>query len=332
MILSNQSIPSQQQSASGQIPIISYKSTTEERKHEIRSALTSVGFFYLVDHPLVSDMRKAFEYSKKFFDLPFEVKNQFHTLKGGSGYISKSSERLNGTDIDLKEAYNVRLQNSPNDQGEEVNYFPDETQFLNLEGFEKFSKDLFNALHDLLCEILDDLQSSLTIQNKTRGSTEPLENNYFSSTHSDKEHSLRYLHYPKIDKNNLSSSASDRNGAGLHCDYGSITLLFQDDVGGLQVLNRVTNEMMNAPYVPDSMIVNCGDLMQEWTSGEYKSVPHQVVLTNYDRDRYSIAYFGQPNKDCYISSIDMTAYDYLMKKFEKSYTIKQQSKTTTTTP
>ncbi|KAF0978456.1 hypothetical protein FDP41_002276 [Naegleria fowleri] len=310
-----------------QIPIISYKSTPNERKHEIRSALTSIGFFYLVDHPLFSDIRKAFEYSKKFFDLPVEVKNQFHTLKGGSGYISKSSERLNRKDIDFKEAYNVRFKNCPNDQGEEVNYFPDETQFHDLQGFEKFSKDLFNSLHDLLCEILDDLQSSLTIRNKT-STMEQLEHNYFSSTHSDKEHSLRYLHYPKIEKND----STTRNGAGLHCDYGSITLLFQDDVGGLQVLNRETNEMMDAPYVPDAMIVNCGDLMQEWTDGEYKSVPHQVVLSNYDRDRYSIAYFGQPNKDCYISSINMTAHDYLMKKFEESYHIKQQSKPTTTTP
>ena len=114
------------------------------------------------------------------------------------------------------------------------------------------------------------------------------------------------------------------NGCGIHCDYGSLTLLCQDTVGGLKVLNRLSGEMMDAPFVKNSIIVNCGDLMQEWTLGQYKSVPHQVVLSNYESDRYSIAFFGQPDKDCFIENVNITAYQYLHYKFSQTYSIVNQ--------
>ena len=229
-------------------------------------------------------------------------KNRESTQRLVSGYVSMNSERLNGIDVDLKEAFNY-CQYCENQNA----FFPNCETFTDLKGFQQFCSDLFLSLHDILDEILRDVQKGL----------ENLEID-MSASHTEKVHTLRFLHYPSIDQK-LANQFN--NGCGLHSDYGSITLLCQDNVGGLKVLDRISNTMIDAPFVPDSIICNCGDLMQEWTGGQYKSVPHQVVLNNVDNDRYSIAFFGQPNKKTFIPSINMTAYEYLLQRFNGTYKV-----------
>ncbi|KAL9644346.1 hypothetical protein ABK040_005805 [Willaertia magna] len=284
------------------IPIISYND--KDRINKIYKALTSIGFFYLIDHPIKDKLSKAFSYSKLFFNLPNEIKEELHTEFGESGYVSKQSERLNKKDIDFKEAYNIcqLFHNKLIDK-----YFPNEEKFNELKGFKLFFIDLFNSYHNLLIEIVNDIELTLNIKLS------------MADNHSDKEHSLRLLHYPPIGE-----ERENVNGAGIHTDYGSITLLSQDDTGGLQVLDRQTMEMIDAPCVKDAIIVNCGDLMQEWTDGKLKSVPHQVILNNKSKDRYSIAYFGQPNKNTIIPSLNISAYDYLLSKFASTYRVEVQ--------
>jgi isopenicillin N synthase-like dioxygenase len=85
--------------------------------------------------------------------------------------------------------------------------------------------------------------------------------------------SVRLLHYPP-DKGN------DKNqlGAGAHTDFGAITLLLQDEVGGLQVWDYVGKEWRDVEPVKEAYVVNVGDMLQMWTSGVYKSSLHRVVI------------------------------------------------------
>jgi isopenicillin N synthase-like dioxygenase len=92
---------------------------------------------------------------------------------------------------------------------------------------------------------------------------------------------------------------------GPHTDWGSVTILLQDDAGGLQV--RATDgRWVDVPCVAGGFVVNLGDLMAIWTNNRWVSTMHRVVNPPVDvasRDRLSIAFFHQPNHDAEIACI-----------------------------
>jgi isopenicillin N synthase-like dioxygenase len=75
---------------------------------------------------------------------------------------------------------------------------------------------------------------------------------------------LRFLHYP------ASKAAAASTSAGEHTDYGNLTLLATDDVGGLEVRTR-DGHWIEAPVVPGAFIVNIGDCLMRWTNDVYVS-------------------------------------------------------------
>ncbi|KAI8065440.1 hypothetical protein BC940DRAFT_304092 [Gongronella butleri] len=128
--------------------------------------------------------------------------------------------------------------------------------------------------------------------------------------------------------------------AGSHSDYGTITLLFQKDVGGLEV-HAFDREWISAPLIEGAILVNIGDLMEFWTGGLFKSTKHRVTFLpeHATKDRYSVAYFFQPERDVPITCIPcpkvnqqgsmytvngkiMTSIEHLQKRLEAGYGFK----------
>ena len=107
---------------------------------------------------------------------------------------------------------------------------------------------------------------------------------------------LRLLHYPASP-----SAAAAPTGAGAHTDYGNLTLLATDDVGGLEVRTRA-GQWIEAPVVPGAFVVNIGDCLMRWANDVYVSTPHRVVNRSV-RERYSIAFFFDPNPDAIVETI-----------------------------
>lgn len=105
---------------------------------------------------------------------------------------------------------------------------------------------------------------------------------------------LRFLKYPRGGE----SEYKEPVRAGAHSDYGSVTLLFQKDVPGLEVQASRT-EWISAPLIPGAITVNVGDQMELWTNGLFKSTMHRVTfLPEHNHlDRYSMPYFVQANSD-----------------------------------
>ncbi|MFT3855324.1 MAG: 2-oxoglutarate and iron-dependent oxygenase domain-containing protein [Ilumatobacteraceae bacterium] len=93
---------------------------------------------------------------------------------------------------------------------------------------------------------------------------------------------------------------------GAHSDYGSLTVLYQDDApGGLEVMT-MDGEWEGVPHLPGTFVVNIGDLMAVWTNGRWRSTMHRVVnlpRDDADRERISIPFFHQPNQDAVIECI-----------------------------
>jgi len=109
----------------------------------------------------------------------------------------------------------------------------------------------------------------------------------FNSDFSDPYVRMKLLHYPP-------QPDGQRIGVGPHRDYGWLTFLMQDDVGGLQVQNN-QGEWIDATPISDSFIVNLGEMLQIVTDNYYLATPHQVINKSPTKGRVSIPVFYNPH-------------------------------------
>lgn len=109
---------------------------------------------------------------------------------------------------------------------------------------------------------------------------------------------LRFFNYPTRP---APKDLDVRWGVGEHTDYGLLTMLWQDDVGGLQV--RTDQGWVDAPPVPGTFVCNIGDMLDRMTGGRYRSVPHRVAVNTSGRDRLSIPLFFDPDFDTMIQPV-----------------------------
>ena len=108
---------------------------------------------------------------------------------------------------------------------------------------------------------------------------------------------LRLLRYPPKPPN----ITSNIYGSAQHSDFGCITLLAQDETGGLQVMNR-KGIWIDSPYLKDSFVMNFGDMLQRWSNGLFISTPHRVINTS-GKARYSCPFFYEPNINANVSPL-----------------------------
>lgn len=147
-----------------------------------------------------------------------------------------------------------------------------------------------------------------------------LEEGYFDGFTDGGDNTLRLLHYPEVAKDVFASNKLQVR-AGEHTDYGSITLLFQDQRGGLQVKSP-DGSFVDATPIPGSVVVNAGDLLARWSNDTIKSTLHRVVEPPAPGEgdvhpaRYSVAYFCNPNFERNIEAIEGT---YGGEKGERKY-------------
>lgn len=157
---------------------------------------------------------------------------------------------------------------------------------------------------------------------------------------------LRLNHYPAAKASLLENGEKMRISS--HTDFGTITLLFQDEVGGLEVESQ-ERDGVYIPVLPSAagrdMIVNVGDCLQRWTNDRLRSANHRVTLPVGMKDssaistvvevpdRYSIAYFGKPDREALVAAIPelvgegellryegaMTAWEYNQSRLLQTY-------------
>lgn len=113
---------------------------------------------------------------------------------------------------------------------------------------------------------------------------------------------LRLLHYPPVP-----ASRQQELICTPHTDSGILTLLHQDQTGGLEVRNS-NGEWIPAPYVPGSIVVNIGDLMAKVSGGRWIATFHRVRSSKKEggepKGRYSVPFFFEPGLNCVVESVE----------------------------
>jgi isopenicillin N synthase-like dioxygenase len=162
-------------------------------------------------------------------------------------------------------------------------------------GFKPAVVDFLNSMEELSMRIMELLAISLD-----------LSGDYFQpSFGEDPNVQMKMARYPPApassedrDSGDASSNAGEGVGCfgvGAHTDSGYLSILLQDDVGGLQVQNG-DGDWIDAPPLPGCMVVNLGEMLQLCTRGYYLATPHRVVSRpcSTRRDRISVPYFWNP--------------------------------------
>jgi isopenicillin N synthase-like dioxygenase len=227
-------------------------------------------------------LQGALEASRYFFAQPVAVKSRFayrqDDLESNFGFHGLEAERLDTSSApDLKESFSMR--NAP--AVTEVERWPGEE-------FRRAALALYEASLTAGYRILRIMAAGLDL---------PAE--FFPERHQGQNVTLRLLHYPA----GIPAASAAQLGAGAHTDYGSITLLHQDGVGGLEVRGG-DGKWHPAPAVPGALLVNTGDLMQRWTNDRFRSTVHRVRAIGGSADRYSIAFFVDPDTDVRVECIE----------------------------
>lgn len=278
---------------------------------QIYQAGHEIGFMYLENSGISTDLlEQVFCLSKSFFDSPLAVKQQlaWRDEFRNTGYVGLERERLNPNQPgDLKEAFNLGNQELIN---------------RSLSSLSLAKNSVILAFYHACTELANTVLQALALALE-------LPEDFFTTRHNQQNHTLRLLHYPPLQ----TFPKPGQVRAGEHSDYGSLTLLFQDRVGGLEV-QTTSGEWIAAPWIPGTVVVNTGDLMQRWTNHIFCSTKHRVMIPNDERvkqSRYSVAFFCHPNDDTEIACLEscqkqqspiyppILAGEYLVSRLQATY-------------
>ncbi|CAL9037993.1 unnamed protein product [Musa banksii] len=287
------------------LPLIDLSSPDRATVAEsIRQACIEYGFFYVINHGIGKGIfQKVFEESQKFFSLPLEEKMKLKRNDAHRGYTPLYAETLDtSTEFkgnfsclyvwDLKESFYIGS-NSQDD----LNQWPSEESL-------PLWRDTMQSYHQDVMSVAKRLASLIALSLN-------LDDNFFEriGAWDFPMASVRLLHYP----GELSACDNGKYGASAHSDYGIITLLVTDGVPGLQAcllnMEKDTNPQLweNVHHVNGAFIVNVGDLLERWTNCLFRSTLHRVLAIG--KDRYSVAFFLDPNPDCLVECLESCCSD-----------------------
>ena len=275
-----------------------------EAAAQIGAACRDLGFFYAKGHAITErTMRSLNAASHAFFALPEEEKLAIAMAKGGRawrGFFPVGGELTSGKP-DVKEGIYF---------GEELPAsHPRVAEGLPLHGANLFPErpdELKGAVTDFMHQAEASAHAIMEGVALSLG----LDAQYFRRTYTtDPTMLFRIFHYP-------ASDAASGWGVGEHTDYGLLTLLAQDDIGGLQV--KTPHGWIEAPPIEGTLVCNIGDMLDRLTGGVYRSTPHRVLNAS-GRSRLSFPFFFDPGFDARIVPLPgFVASDDSDRRWDKS--------------
>ncbi len=277
------------------LPIIDLSQLDSPEKHadfynELRHIAREIGFFYLTGHGISqTDMQNIAQQAKAFFALPLAEKQQIamHHSPHFRGYTAVGEE-LTRQSPDYREQIDIGAElpviqpiasDKPWQKLQGPNLWPD--------ALPHFKPTVLEWQHQLRQVAVRLLRAFLVALNQPATALDDL-------IHDHPVHLIKLIHYPA----NQQQDASSQQGVGAHKDSGILTLLLQDDVGGLEV--ETDQGWIAVPPLKGAFVINIGEVLELATNGYLRANVHRVVRSVKGQDRYSIAYFLMPNLDAQV--------------------------------
>jgi isopenicillin N synthase-like dioxygenase len=249
----------------------------------IREACTTRGFFYIAGHGVPDAVIDgAAAEARRFFHLPLEVKRRTAVNARHRGFNALGDALMyEAKHPDQKEFFSIGLELPEDD--------PDVLGGEALRGPNNWPAEMpefraaLSAYYDALGACGADLMRGVAV-------SLGLAPGFFADKYRKRLQRTQIIYYPPQPP----MAEADVFGLAPHTDFGCITLLWQDDNGGLEVLDRASRAWIPATPIAGTLVVNVGDLLGRWTNDRYASTPHRV-LNRSGRERFSIATFYDPD-------------------------------------
>jgi len=289
-----------------------------ELAHKLGHSFQNTGFAIISNHGIDNDLiERAENLSKAFFELPEDIKSNYHQKDGGGarGYTPFGTEKAKDANIvDLKEFWHVGRELS--DDHDFAAYMSANIWPAEVDKFQCTFLDLYDAFDRCGVRILRAIAHYLK-----------LDDEYFTDTVRDGNSVLRLLHYPPV------PVYSPAVRAAAHEDINTITLLLGAQEAGLELLDR-NGVWQKVKPAHGELVVNIGDMLQRLTNNILPSTTHRVVNPVPERaslSRYSMPYFLHFRPDFAIETLEncvaetginhypdlISSHDYLLQRLRE---------------
>jgi len=321
------------QSSTDSIPVVDISPLTDGSNplmvaKQLHAASQNLGFIYIRGHGIPSALiNRARAQALEFFRSGKQQKNAVLVSAKHRGWLKPGASKMqDGVAADLKESFIWGIEddqgNTPNDHPlRGPNQWP-----IGIPGLRPTAVDYFHSANTVAMHLMRGFALGLELHEEffLRSCSLPLSR-------------ASFVYYPA----QSAALGEQQFGVAPHTDFGVLTVLCQDDKGGLQVQD-VNGEWIHAPPIEDTLVVNVGDLLSRWTAGAYKSTPHRVINSSgrerlslvlaFDPDPHTLidarAVFGENHQS---SDEPITCGDYLNWRFAKAFSYRNDQRNKTTT-
>lgn len=263
---------------------------TARLAEDFAQAYGETGFAYVINHGISRELREGiFNASRRFHALPANEKAAIALNRNHRGYIAINTS----TDVnsDLAEVTKPNQSASfmmmrEDEEADPTIYLSGPNQWPNLPGFRDVCEKYAEAMTQLGQKLMRLALDAIGVEDRSILRAFDVPTIW-----------LRLLHYPP----QTAQSPDDLYGSAPHKDFGCLTLLAQDDVGGLQV-QTPKGAWVDVPPKEDAFIVNVGDMLHRMSNGRLLSTPHRVINRS-GRERYSVPFFFDPHVSATIAPL-----------------------------
>ncbi len=282
---------------------------------EFFNGLKDYGFIVLRDHPISDELlNRAYALVKKFYALPVETKTKYALKDKGfqRGYTPFAQENAKNSPVkDLKEFWHVGRELTLGHRYESL--YPANIWPVEVPEFRETMSLIYKELDRVGQVMLEALTGPLDVSK-----------DFFAKNSSEGNSILRLLHYPPIPEGVDPRCIR----AAAHEDINLITILVSATTSGLQLLDR-DGTWLDIESVPNSLIVDAGDMLARITNDVIPSTTHRVVNPEGPNTaRYSMPFFMHPNPDAMLTCLPsclgsgpkyppITSQDFLMQRLRE---------------
>lgn len=288
---------------------------------QLHAASQGLGFIYVSGHGIAADLidtarANAFD----FFRAPDAAKADLIVSKSHRGWLKPGASKMHdGARADLKESFIWGYEADDETLDDHSLRGPNQWPTF-VPQLQSSAMAYFERAHEVAHHLMRGFALGLQLDEQffLKSAQRPLSR-------------ASFVYYPA----QPAELGEQQFGVAPHTDFGVLTVLCQDDTGGLQV-EDINGEWIHAPPIDGTLVVNVGDLLSRWTNGAYKSTPHRVVNTS-GRELMSLVLAFDPNPETVIDSTQVfgdsqqakeppiTCGDYLTWRFGKAFSYRSKA-------